>query len=134
MRLSASPEASRSTGTRSNGETNQIITYTCVGPQLSRYFNTLKAMNTENGMLCSKSPPTDEVRMHTQVECLAAGRSVHSRTSQLRIVQTRRHAYQLDYFWLKHNYVSAGDYNSNMHCTRDEGASLHLSEIIHIYK
>ena len=25
------------------------------------------------------------------------GRSVHSRTSQLRIYQTRRHAYQLDY-------------------------------------
>src|SRR4029434_13799 len=44
MRLSASPEASRSTGTRSNGETNQIIAYTCVGPQHSRYFNTLKAM------------------------------------------------------------------------------------------
>src|SRR4029434_11107200 len=113
MRLSASPEASRSTGTRSNEETNQIIAYTCVGPQHSRYFNTLKAMNTENGMLCSKSPSTDEVRMHTQVECLAAGRSVHSRTSQLRIVQTRRHAYQLDYFSSKQYVVLSVAYTCN---------------------
>ena len=71
-------------------------------------------MNTENRMLCSKSAPTDEVRMHTQVDWLAAGRSVHSRTSQLRIVQTRRHAYQLDYYWSKQNLVSAVAYTWNI--------------------
>ena len=32
-------------------------------------------MNTENRMLCLKSAPTDEVRMHTQVDWLAAGPS-----------------------------------------------------------
>src|SRR4029434_3840159 len=75
MRLSASPEASRSTGTRSNGETNQIIAYTCVGPQHSRYFNTLKAMNTENGMLCSKSPPTELSDWQLAALCIRAPHS-----------------------------------------------------------
>src|SRR4029434_6928521 len=126
MRLSASPEAPRSTGTRSNGYTNQIIAYTCVGPQHSRYCNTLKAMNTENGMLCSKSPPTDEVRMHTQVECWAAGRSVNLTvaycsdkktrlSTRLLLIKTER-GFGCS-LYLKHTIENIF---TVMHCTRDE--------------
>src|SRR4029434_10528245 len=122
MRLSASPEALRSTGTRSNGYTNQIIAYTCVGPQHSRYLNTLKAMYTENGMLCSKSPPTDEVRMHTQVDCPFAHLTVaycsdkKTRLStRLLLIKTERGFGRSLY--LKHTIETIFAY---MHCTRDE--------------
>jgi len=40
-------------------------------------------------------------------KCFDLYRSVHSRTSQLRIDQTRRHAYQLHYHWSKQNEGSA---------------------------
>ena len=58
------------------------------------------------------------------------GRSVYSRSSQLRIDQTRRHTYQLDYYWSKQNEGSDVYYLKNtienifadMHCTRVIGA------------
>jgi len=48
--------------------------------------------------ICWRAARAPSICAGRAVEWSAAGRSVHSRTSQLRIDQTRRHAYQLQCF------------------------------------